>query len=78
MLLDNGNKNARALRLHLAILFRPFSFGRFFFTEIMIKTTNHVQIRDQRVKIYKNPCFAFNSTLFEFLTAFLTVILNGS
>ena len=39
---------------------------------------NHAEIRDQQAKVYKNPCFVFNSTLFEFLTAFSTAILTGS
>ena len=43
--------------------------------EITVKTTNHAHIRDQQVKIYKNPCFDFDFTSLEFLTIFSTAIL---
>ena len=45
-------------------------FWPLFLTEILVKTTNHGHIRDQRVKIYQNPCFVFNFTSFEILTVF--------
>ena len=36
----------------------------------MVKKTNHAHIRDQRVKIFKNPCFVFDFTSLDFLTFF--------
>ena len=42
------------------------------------KITNHANIRDQQVKIYKNPCFVFDFTSLDFLTVFPTAILTGS
>ena len=45
--------------------------------EITVKTTNHGHIRDQQVKVYKNSCFVFNFTSFEFLTVFSTAVLTG-
>ena len=72
------NKNAKALILHSVILLKNPIFDRYFSTEIMVKTTNHAHIRDQRVKIYKNPCFVFDFTSLEFLTVFQTAILTGS
>ena len=35
-------------------------------TKITVKTTNHAHIRDQRVKIFMNPCFVFDFTSLEF------------
>ena len=75
---QNKNKNAKALTLHSVILLKNPIFDRYFSTEIMVKTTNHAHIRDQRVKIYKNPCFVFDFTSLEFLTFFSTAILTGS
>ena len=49
-----------------------------FFTQIMVKITNHAHICDQRVKIDQNQRFVLNSTLFDILTAFSTAILIGS
>ena len=66
------------LTLHLVILLKNPFCDRYFLTELTAKTTNHGHIRDQRVKIYKNPRFVFDFTLFEFLTAFSTAILTGS
>ena len=45
-----------------------------FLTEIK----NHGYIRDQQVKIYKNPWFVFDFTSLEFLTVFSTAIWTGS
>ena len=53
-------------------------FWPLFLTEITVKSTNHAHIRDQQVKIYKNPCFVFDFTSLGFLTVFPTVILTGS
>ena len=44
----------------------------------MVKITNHAYIRDQQVKIYKNQCFLFKFTSFEFLTVFSTAVFTGS
>ena len=49
-----------------------------FLTELTVKTTNHAHIRDQQVKIYKNPCFVFDFTLVEFLTVFSTAVFPES
>ena len=46
-------------------------FWRSFLTEITVKSTKHAHIRDQRVKIYKNPCFVFN------FTSLVTWVFNG-
>ena len=53
-------------------------FWPLFLTEITVKSPNHAHIRDQQVKIYKNPCFVFDFTSLDFLTVFPTVILTGS
>ena len=53
-------------------------FWPLFLTEITVKSTNHAHIRDQQVKIYKNPCFVFDFTSLDFLTVFPTVIFTGS
>ena len=66
-----------SLRLILLVLKKKAcSCDRFLLTERMVKILNHAHIRYQRVKIYKNQCFVFNSTLFEFVTAFSTAILT--
>ena len=49
-----------------------------FLTEITVKINNHRHIRDQQVKIYKNPCFVFDFTSLEFLTVFSTAVSTGS
>ena len=43
-----------------------------------VKSTNNAHIRDQQVKIYKNPWFVFDFTSLDFLTVFPTAILTGS
>ena len=53
-------------------------FNRCIKQKITAKTTNHTHIRDQQVKIYKNPYFVFDFTSIEFLTVFSTAILTGS
>ena len=62
----------------MCFLLFPLSFDQFFLTKMTVKTTNHGHIRDQQVKIYKNPCFVFDFTSLDFLTVFPTVILTGS
>ena len=57
--------------------FRPL-FPLEITTEITVKIKNHGHIRDQQVKIYKNPWFNFDFTSLEFLTVFSTAIWTGS
>ena len=46
-----------------------------FTTGITAKSANHVHIRVQQVKIYKNRRFVLSFTSLRFLTGFPTVIL---
>ena len=55
-----------------------YYFWPLFLTEITVKIKNHGHIRDQQVKIYKNPWFNFDFTSLEFLTVFSTAIWTGS
>ena len=71
---ENLMKNvAMSVRFIVSVNFWPL-----FSTEITVKTTNHGHIRDQRVKIYKNPSFVLNYTSLEFLTVFSTAISTRS
>ena len=61
-----------------AYFIEKYDFWPLFLTEITVKIKNHGYIRDQQVKIYKNPCFVFDFTSLEFLTVFSTAIWTGS
>ena len=71
-----GNKNAKALKLHSAILLCPFSYDYYFLRSK--QQTIDIFVISGSKSINKNLCFVFNSTLFEFLTFFSTAILTGS
>ena len=71
---ENWMKNvAMSVRFIVSVNFWPL-----FSTEITVKTTNHGHIRDQRVKIYKNPSVVLSYTSLKFLTGFSTAISTRS
>ena len=43
-----------------------------------VKTTNNAYMRDEQVEIYKNKCFVFKSSSFQFLTGFSTAVFTRS
>ena len=75
--LASENKNAKALKLHSFIQYCPL-VSTVILLRITVKITNHADIRDQQVKIYKNPCFDFKFPSVDFLTFYLTVISTES
>ena len=87
-MVENENKNAKALKIHSVILLIILRLCTFLLTvkltmaifkrSFLVKYTKYSYIHAQRVQINQNRQFVFGFTSLPVLTFFSTVILTGS